>query len=304
MIANHDNKPDSQLYNDYGDLPRCELLRCYGYITAGHYFDVTDIYPSNFIRAAMQMSHSAKDISANVQTLKKRDLYDDAYLLCHPADLHPNNYDFDFEQLIHVAQVLSRNHQTHQSEEEGFGRLANKSLHKADFAALKLLCVAFKCRLSDYECHADQENMPRAFQDIASGSAIPDRNLLQIKGRSKRQLMALEIRIAEQRILRAWLQIFRHHFMKARPQTNSKAEGHQMSSNDGDSELYSENSSEAEAEKTVELVVNELVNRFKLVEGRHEDKVKEEAAASMSRKRKASLHEIAELKDRKKRFSN
>ena len=115
MRALTDIKAGEQIYNDYGPLPRADLMRRYGYVTPNYaQYDVVEI-STKFIckimgeRAALdRLFHaSTKDldersIKAKLEHLETRHDYDDAFDLSWPLEgenLFP-------EQLLGLIAVL------------------------------------------------------------------------------------------------------------------------------------------------------------------------------------------------------
>ncbi|KAF2094993.1 SET domain-containing protein [Rhizodiscina lignyota] len=77
-------KAGDEIFNDYGELPRSDLLRRYGYVTSNYkQYDVIEI-PSHTIFTSWCELFEVADLEERVAYLEEHDAIDDAFDLSHP----------------------------------------------------------------------------------------------------------------------------------------------------------------------------------------------------------------------------
>ncbi|KAK8221157.1 hypothetical protein IWZ01DRAFT_556526 [Phyllosticta capitalensis] len=178
MEALRDVRAGEELFNDYGPLPRSDLLRRYGYVTSLYEkYDVVELQTDLIVDAAR---HESQFLPSQLGHLEEEGLQEAGY------DIHRNPLDpedecsiFDEEMRILVATLLLP-----QAE---FERLKRKGkLPKPDLtlAIARVLQHAVQARKSQYQTSLEQ-----------------DRQLASSGVSSARKKMALAIRIGEKAIL-------------------------------------------------------------------------------------------------------
>ncbi|KAI9864542.1 MAG: hypothetical protein M1813_003031 [Trichoglossum hirsutum] len=165
-----------ELFNDYGPLPRSDLLRKYGYVTDNYaQFDVVEISFQKIVDVAGEHLEPG-ELEARIHMLEEEGFYDSAYDLSHRT---PSSSAFPNELLIlinllHLPQTprkLPKPKKTHRT-----------------IASLQRILAA---RIREY---------PTKLED--------DEALLQNGGLVPRKALAVEVRLGEKRVLKgAWLEI-------------------------------------------------------------------------------------------------
>ncbi|KAH0537842.1 hypothetical protein FGG08_005455 [Glutinoglossum americanum] len=184
-----------ELFNDYGPLPRSDLLRRYGYITDNYaQFDVVEVAFHNIVDAAgghLELGELEARVSSlhltiggpnhtltseKIQFLDGEGLYDSAYDLSHPS---PSSSAFPDELLILVNLLLLPQIPR---------KLPKPGRAPQTIAVLRRILEA---RLKEYPTKLEDDEM-----------------LLRDGGLSLRRKMAIEVRLGEKRVLKeAWLEI-------------------------------------------------------------------------------------------------
>ncbi len=133
-----------ELFNDYGPLPRADVLRRYGYITDNYAkYDVVEV-SLDLVKAATieEVKRPQEDVDARVQYLEQQDALEDGYDIVHVS----SDGEHFPEELIMLLNVLTLS-------EADFEKLVKKDkLPKADLSreALHLLHAIMLQRKSMY----------------------------------------------------------------------------------------------------------------------------------------------------------
>lgn len=203
MQSSFHNSPGEQLYNTYGHMPRAELLRRYGYVTSFAQDDVVDLDLHMIVSAAsLYQPHSSDRISF----LRKFDEFelDEAYQLGFPRARRTKNLGSELRRLLNLLRILTLDDQGFKAFKK-HGVLSRAAIGTPE--ASVLLNVLLR-RLQDYDCHRDAKLEPSIYSHLGSASFTLEPSWLG-KASTKRQQMAMEIRISEQRILLAWIKLLR-----------------------------------------------------------------------------------------------
>ena len=194
MRTTRDVHAGEELLNDYGPLPRAELLRRYGYITDRYSaYDVVEIPLSlvlEHVHAAAQWSDA--DLSARMDTLVEDDLAPDGFIL---ERQHSTNDSSNGEDVLPPPQLpdeLFAFMQTMLAPPSSWKKWTKK-LDEAEKASLRqqasgVLQDILLARLQQY-----------------STSVAQDRELL-ISPMPRRQRFAVEVRLGEKSLLEETLQ--------------------------------------------------------------------------------------------------
>lgn len=84
-----------EILNDYGQLPRSDLLRRYGYVTDKYaVFDVAELPTApiiSYIRKDLYKDHKVRqtEVDARVELAKREDVYEDSYDIAHADEEYP-----------------------------------------------------------------------------------------------------------------------------------------------------------------------------------------------------------------------
>ncbi|KAK7539123.1 hypothetical protein IWX49DRAFT_87337 [Phyllosticta citricarpa] len=182
MEALRDVRAGEEFFNDYGPLPRSDLLRRYGYITSLYEkYDVVELQTDLIIGAAREIiSLSADELSAKLGYLEEEGLQEAGY------DIHRNPLDpedecsiFDEEIRVLLATLLLP-----QAEFERIKRKGKLPKPEVTREMAEILHKAVGLRKSQYQTSLEEDRR-------LAGSGVS----------SPRQKMALAVRIGEKAIL-------------------------------------------------------------------------------------------------------
>ncbi|KAI9837558.1 MAG: hypothetical protein M1819_007209 [Sarea resinae] len=170
-----------ELFNDYGPLPRSDLLRRYGYITPNYaQYDVVELSTAAIATAAAEQTGlTPKDQEKRLEYLTAHDILDDAYDLSHPsASSPPSCFPPDLLILVNTLLLSAPAYKTHRSART----LPSPNLSAT---AAQILQKVLKHRAAEYGT------------DIRTDESLLSRD----SGLSPRTRLAVEVRLGEKRIL-------------------------------------------------------------------------------------------------------
>jgi N-lysine methyltransferase SETD6 len=178
-----------ELFNDYGPLPRSDLLRRYGYITPNYAkYDVVEI-PQNIVLEAVgeETSASEANINARLEYLDEEGVTDSGYDIAKRGADETLLESISLELLTLVAALAM--------PEADYLRLKERGkLPKIGAIATPMARVlrrSIQKRISQYQTTAEEDE--RLLAEIR-GLQIQDQ-------RVRRRQMAIEVRLAEKKIL-------------------------------------------------------------------------------------------------------
>lgn len=194
-----------QIFNDYGPLPRSDLLRMYGYITDNYaQYDVVELKHDMLLEVSGK-AHSHQDTIwlKRQRQLEELDIIDDGYAIPRLAQDIGNTQLQDAipGQLHMILRALCA--------------------HDKDNAALKkpkdaltmeeaaLLQSALTKKLSEYSSTIEADQMVLARIQAESGDLHIPSNIS-----SRRLTMALQVRIGEKEILRDLISLSQNHIKR------------------------------------------------------------------------------------------
>ena len=191
MLIMRSIKPISkgdQIFNDYGPLPRSDLLRMYGYVTDEYaQYDVVEIDFSSIAQIARRVSRleSQTEWDKKVQELEQQDFFDDGYSIPRPRDGQTLE-DVIPEDLRSVMQVLC-------TPLEPYRNLRGPvSVKEAT-----VLAAIFEARLGEFPTSvADDDNRLQELQSIATSPSSLSRHRMAIevrKGEKKICIKTIEL---------------------------------------------------------------------------------------------------------------
>lgn len=158
----------SELFNDYGPLPRSDLLRRYGYVTPSYApFDVVEISAPHIISVCY-----AEGKQDRLDYLLDEDVLDDAY---------------DIEASMEIPEEILVVMHTFLMSDEKFAEYKAKGKvprPKLTLEVGRVFCTLLELRLQQYETTIEQDEV-----------------LLKDQSLSRRKRMAVEVRLGEKKIL-------------------------------------------------------------------------------------------------------
>lgn len=163
----------SELFNDYGPLPRSDLLRRYGYVTPNYApFDVVEISAPQIISVC-----NAEGKQDRLDYLLDEDVLDDAYDIEASMEIP--------EEILVVMHTLLMDDDKF-SEYQAKGKVPRPKL---TLEVGQVFCTLLELRLQQYETTIDQ-----------------DEALLRDQSIDRRKRMAVEVRLGEKKILASLLE--------------------------------------------------------------------------------------------------
>jgi SET domain-containing protein 6 len=179
---------DSELFNDYGPLPRSDLLRRYGYITPNYaQYDVVEVSSPLIVDIAGK-NLSAEDKKARVDYLLDEGILEDSFDLdC--------SFEVPEELAVIVRTMLLPREEFQASKDKG-------EVPKPGFTEEVglVLVAALEARLTDYPTSVQEDQKLLAENRVVGG----------------RERAGLEVRVGEKMILEGTLRDIRRRIQKKR----------------------------------------------------------------------------------------
>ncbi|KAJ5674777.1 uncharacterized protein N7477_004711 [Penicillium maclennaniae] len=178
-----------EIFNDYGDIPRADLLRRYGYVTDNYAsFDVIEFSLADICQAA-GLPNSDVESQPRLQLLEEHDLLDDGYVIPRPS---PNDTLEDILPMELVALLTTLCQSPEEFEQR---RLKNKPPKPSmDAPQAGLLHRLLQTKQSHYAT-----SLAHDMQLLSSLTSPQAHGALEVS--SRRLMMALQVRIGEKEIL-------------------------------------------------------------------------------------------------------
>jgi SET domain-containing protein 6 len=181
-------KADEEILNDYGQLPRSDLLRRYGYVTEKYaIFDVVELPTTTiteYIRKQLPKDHkirlSSMDLGARLELAKREDVYEESYDIGHANEEYPAIPD----ELVAFLFILLVDKETFSALESSQKQLSSRSKMETQLVG-EVLAAILKIRETDYPTSAEE-----------------DEQLLDGLETSSRRYMAIKVRQGEKQVLR------------------------------------------------------------------------------------------------------
>ncbi|RDL35117.1 putative Ribosomal N-lysine methyltransferase 4 [Venustampulla echinocandica] len=185
-----------EIFNDYGQLPRSDLLRRYGYVTDNYApYDVAEISTSSIMSALTsgplklgegQLLQPLSEMEAKRRlTLAEReDVHDDSYDLIHPNTEGPAIPD----ELLALIYLQLLDEESLRAIETSQSSLPSRSKLATELVG-QVLAALIQLREKEYATSIEE-----------------DENLLQTESVPYRTKMAMQVRLGEKRVLRAAIQ--------------------------------------------------------------------------------------------------
>lgn len=180
-------KAGEEILNDYGQLPRSDLLRRYGYVTDKYaVFDVVEL-PTvpliSYIRKDLFKDHKVRqtEVDARVELAKREDVYEDSYDIAHADEEYPAIPD----ELVAFIWLLL-------VDKETFAALKSSKLSLPPRAKMETKLVGsviqalLKRRASEYTTTAEEDDK------LLEGTDLPHRTRMAIKVRQGEKFVLSE----------------------------------------------------------------------------------------------------------------
>jgi SET domain-containing protein 6 len=180
-----------EIFNDYGEIPRADLLRRYGYVTDNYaQFDVIEFSLADICQAA-GLPNSDIESQPRLEYLEQHDLLDDGYVIPRPL---PNSKLDDILPMELVALLTT----LCQSPDEFEQRRSKNKPPKAsmDTPQAGLLYKVLQTKQSQYAT-----SLAHDMQLLSNLS--PPQAPAALEGSSRRLKMALQVRIGEKEVLQS-----------------------------------------------------------------------------------------------------
>lgn len=185
-------RPGEEILNDYGQLPRSDLLRRYGYTTEKYaVFDVAEIstkaivdYTRGDMRNELKVRLTAADVEARLELAKREDVYEDSYDIAHANEEWPCIPD----ELVALVYLLLVDKETLAAIQSSTMSLPSRSKMETELVGKVL-----------------QGLLMRREQDYGT-TATEDETLLQGGNHSHRIHMAIQVRHGEKKVLQEAMQ--------------------------------------------------------------------------------------------------
>ncbi|KAJ6109885.1 hypothetical protein N7486_002120 [Penicillium sp. IBT 16267x] len=182
-----------EIFNDYGEIPRADLLRRYGYVTDNYsVYDVVELSLGDVCQSA-GLSNSDVDSQPRLQLLDENDVLEDGYVIPKPMA------NAKLEDILPAELVVLLTTLTQSPEEFEQRRAKNKPPKPSmDVAEAGLLYKVLQAKQAHYATSLDQD------MNLLSG-LLPPNAPATLEGSARRHRMALQVRIGEKEVLHAVL---------------------------------------------------------------------------------------------------
>ena len=180
-------KAGEEILNDYGQLPRSDLLRRYGYVTDKYaVFDVAELPTApiiSYIRKELFKNHKVRqtEVDARVELAKREDVYEDSYDIAHADEEYPAIPD-ELVALIWLLLV----------DKETFAALKSSKLSLPPRTKMETKLVGsviqalLKRRASEYATTAEEDDK------LLEAADLPHRRRMAIKVRQGEKFVLSE----------------------------------------------------------------------------------------------------------------
>uniref|UniRef100_A0A093XY31 Ribosomal lysine N-methyltransferase 4 n=1 Tax=Talaromyces marneffei PM1 TaxID=1077442 RepID=A0A093XY31_TALMA len=204
-------KAGDEIFNDYGELPRSDLLRRYGYVTDNYaQYDVVELPLTGICHAAGFDNIEDKEYP-QLKLLDQLEILEDGYCILRPS---PEDTLLDIlpDELLALLKTLTL-------DSEELQRLLSKNKHPKPILGARearILLDAAQSKMGQYGTTIQEDKI--LLQQFASSSVL--------RTRERRRHMAVQVRVGEKEILQALLMMLQD-FLNAEERGTGKraAEG-------------------------------------------------------------------------------
>ena len=192
-----------QIFNDYGPLPRSDLVRMYGYITDNYaQYDVVEFSHDTLLEVVGKKHNmSNKSWLKRQEQLDELGLLDDGYAIPRPEQNIKNFEDAIPGQLHMLLQALCTN--------GNYSEAIRKPKNAVTIEEAALLQAVLTKKLSEYgTSYGADEAIWKTLQSEPKSAPIPT------GCNAHRYIMALQVRMGEKEILRQLIQLCQAHIQQ------------------------------------------------------------------------------------------
>jgi SET domain-containing protein 6 len=180
-----------EVFNDYGEIPRADLLRRYGYVTDNYaVYDVVELSLASICQAA-GLPNSDVESQPRLELLAELEILEDGYVIPRPVEANTTLEDILPAELVVLLCTLTlpeEEFKQHESKSK-----APKPVLEATQAAI--LTKALQSQQSQYATSLAEDTRLLAL--------MPPLDALDVS--SRRARMALQVRIGEKQVLQTVL---------------------------------------------------------------------------------------------------
>ncbi|KAL4801365.1 hypothetical protein BDV18DRAFT_85506 [Aspergillus unguis] len=200
-----------EIFNDYGEIPRSDLLRRYGYITDNYaLYDVIELSLDALCRSA-GLGDSEIDNQPRLQLLEELELLDDGYAISRPlsTDSLP---EIISEELVVLLKTLTLTPEqfTHQQQKQK----PPKPSFGQDEARILFDAISLSQQQYNTSIEQDHELLAQMGEQEAAGNLV---------GSLRRMKMAIQVRLGEKEVFEAIKSKINEHFANAQPSSTKRA---------------------------------------------------------------------------------
>ncbi|KAF3403658.1 Ribosomal lysine N-methyltransferase 4 [Penicillium rolfsii] len=178
-----------EIFNDYGEIPRADLLRRYGYVTDNYaQYDVIEL-PLRDICQAAGLSNSDVESQPRLELLEENDLLDDGYVIPRPGP-NASLQDILPAELVVLLTTLSMTPEEFE-QRRSKGKPPKPSMESNQAG---LLYKILQTKQAQYGSSLSED-----LQILTS--LLPPFAPASLDGSARRQKMALQVRIGEKEVL-------------------------------------------------------------------------------------------------------
>ncbi|KAJ5107664.1 hypothetical protein N7456_004339 [Penicillium angulare] len=179
-----------EIFNDYGEIPRADLLRRYGYVTDNYgVYDVVELSLKDICQSA-GLSNNDIESQPRLQLLEENDLLDDGYVIPRPTA------NATLETILPAELVVLLTTLTQSPEEFEQRRSKNKPPKPSmDANQAGLLYKTLQSKQAQYGTSLNEDI------NILTG-LLPPNAPQALEGSARRHKMALQVRLGEKEVLR------------------------------------------------------------------------------------------------------
>lgn len=180
-----------EIFNDYGEIPRADLLRRYGYVTDNYaVYDVVELSLETICQAA-GLSNSDVESQPRLEFLAELDILDDGYVIPRPVESTTTLEDILPAELVILLSTLSLS-------EEDFKQRQSKNKPPKPALEANQAAILIKALHSQQAQYASSLT-----QDLQLAASLPPLDALDTS--SRRARMALQVRIGEKQVIQTIL---------------------------------------------------------------------------------------------------
>ncbi|KAL4918037.1 hypothetical protein BDW62DRAFT_70823 [Aspergillus aurantiobrunneus] len=199
-----------EIFNDYGEIPRADLLRRYGYVTDNYApYDVIEL-SLDLICSSTGLGNSELESQPRLQLLENLELLDDGYTIPRPStdDMVPEVLPQELTLLLKTL-TLTPEQFAHQQQKQK----PPKPTFGPEEVKLLLAAIVMGQKRYNTTIEQDEELLAQLNQAEASGP---------VEGPARRRKMAIQVRLGEKEIFEAVKSKINDYLANAEASSTSK----------------------------------------------------------------------------------